>query len=292
MRSSLEDAMGPNNTISGLSAPPSAQQAVATALSRVLKTWDRASIHSLSEDEVKELHLFRVLISSSAETAGELADLFYRPDMMLDIRDEIARIALQRERHDRQKATFDATWKLWRSTTRAGGPDGLLLSLQRLEMPDPDLWHKVVLEHDPKDPEQRAAALWCVRQRSCDRATVAAYLCLVAADERLQAAGRRGDRVWLDAVLDVIEGWNAGVYKCQDIALSPVDMVLGQAAAFKRALDELSEITQDTRWPEPHGLFTEYHGRPVQPRNNWCLASGRLSAPPQLPDYVETRAVA
>lgn len=274
--------------MSDLSAPLGADQGVAIALRRVMQIRGQSSIAALTRDDTVELYTLHRLLLAPADEAGTLAALFHRPDMMLGIRDEVARMAARRAEHDRNKAVFDATDRLWRSLPWAGGPVGLLLSLQSLETPDPDLWHKVVLEHDPSCPEQRAAALWCVRQRSCDRATVAAFLAAVMLDGRLAAAARRGDRIWLDAVLDVIEAWNSGTYKTQALALSPADCLMGRASEVSQALNALAKITGEACWPEPQGLCVEYKGRAMLPRDNWCVAKGRMLSPPVLPDYIPT----
>jgi hypothetical protein len=220
MRGQLRGTLGTEEALTNLSSPPDKHQSVAIAVRRVMQVRGHDAVERLSKHEVTELYLLRDLLLADADKAGALAEAFHRPDMILGIRDEVARMAKRRALYEEQQAIFEATQKLWHSVQRAGGPDGLLLSLQRLAIPDPDLWHKVVLEHDPTCPEQRAAALWCVRQRSCDRATVAAFLAFAAMDDRLIAAGRSGDRIWLDAVLDVIDAWNSGVYKSQKIALS------------------------------------------------------------------------
>lgn len=287
MRTILKDALRPEVRLPDVVAPPSVEAAVGAALGRVLHLWNDASLDSLTRDEVVELFLFRRLLMSPADVAGDLSQLFHRPDMVLGIRDEIAAVRKRRASHDRQQAAFDATWRLWQSASQSGARGGLLMALQRLEAADPDLWHKVVLEHDPHDPEQRAAALWCVRQRSCDQATVAAYLAFLAADGHLQAAARRGDTVWLDAVLDVVEAWNAGSYKSQVLSLSPPDMLMSDAAIFTTELEALSLVTGQPRWPVPQGIFREYSGRPPRNRDNWCLKTGRMSSPPNHPDYID-----
>lgn len=67
---------------------------------------------------------------------------------------------------------------------------------------------------------------------------------------------------------------------------------MGQAPRFSAALDRLARVTGTPRWPEPSGLFVEYRGREVMPRENWCVNRGRMLAPPDMLDYAEPREVA
>lgn len=282
-RRAVADALFPP-TPEAFDAPPGKPEAIAAALSRVLAAWDSPPHDALSVEETTELYLLAELLKAPADRAGELAQLFQRPDIVLDMRDTVLRLARKRAIFDRQRAAFDATATAWQGGHQTAGqaePPGI----RELAAPDPDLWHRVVAEHDRTDPEQRSAALWCVRQTTCDRATVALYLACLAADGGLQAAALRGDTAFLDSVLGVIQAWNAGDYQVQELALDPPDSVAHDGARFAQALAELAILTESGRWPEPCGAFTEYHGRAPRSRAHWCLRSGRLIQAPDPADY-------
>ena len=273
--------------------PLNRQGATAQVLQRLVESRYRQQIHALPKTELVELWLVGRILRGSPGEAGEFAQLFRDPAAMLALRDEVDRLALRRAIFDRDHAAFQASLAQWEKGLPQGATKGsLLLALQALKVPDIDLWHRIVLEHDPRDPQQRAAALWCLRQKQCDRATVAAFLASAAADGRLQAAARNGDEVYLNAVQDIIEHWNAGYYRGCELALDPVDAVAHDAGRMTAALDELATLTGTRRWPDPHGVFTEYTGRKPRLRSHWCLRRGRLTARPSISDYVEFDALA
>lgn len=265
--------------------PPSQDEAIAKALRHVLKSWDCLSPGALNRDEVTELYLLDRLLRAAPAEAGRLSQAFLRPDIVLELRDETAALAQCRSDYDTQQKLFFATYALWDSAAPAR-VRGMLSVLEQLPKPDIDLWHHVVLDHDPRDPMQRAAALWCLRQKDCDRATIAAYLSFVAAEDRLQAAARAGDQVYLDAVRGVIDAWNAGFYRRQGLALSPTDAVAADAPRFAEALDDLAGLTGTPRWPDPQGLFTSYRGRRPRRRDHWCLKTGTLRQAPKPAHYA------
>ncbi|KMK68763.1 hypothetical protein IMCC21224_113649 [Puniceibacterium sp. IMCC21224] len=273
--------------------PETVDHAVARAMLRILDSWGMTGdspIATLPDDRLAELYLFDQLMRGTPDLAGALAQQFRSPDILLALRDQIGTIATRRATFERQRHAFDATRRAWDNQSRKLRPSALLTALQALDWPDSDLWHKVVMEHDPTDPAQREAALWCALQPSCDRTTVAAYLANLTIDGHLDAGLQRRDHSWLAGVQTVIENWNDGHYTRQLLALDPPDAVSAVAPHLSQILDQMATTTGQARWPDPRGLFAEYHGRAPRPRDNWCLQSGQLTAPPTLRDYVEVPA--
>ncbi|MGR3378999.1 hypothetical protein [Salipiger abyssi] len=275
----------------GGAEPETPDHALRRVLERILASWALHSPTELSDDRLHEIWLLIELVRATPDRAGELAQHFVNPDVLLDIRDRITAIDRRRRSYDAQMAAFRATCRAWESATGTAAPRSLLAALKTLDRADPDLWHKVIAEHDPHDPAQRDAALWCARQTSCERASVARFLADAAARGQIAAAARAGDTGWLDGLREVIDGWNAGRYAGRAMGLTPADAVAGSAPALAAQLDRLAEITGAPRWPEPRGLFAEYHGRAPRPRDHWSLADGGLSAPPQIADYLEPAAL-
>ncbi len=269
-----------------LQVPPDAHEALRRALSQVIVAWGRPAPSALSRDELVELFILARLLRATPQEAGELAQAFRRPDAILDVRDAVKEQVARRAIFDRGYAAFEATRQLWRQQGQ-GAEVSLLGLLQALPSPDPDLWHHVVLQHDPKDPDQRAAALWCLRQRSCDRATVALYLSWISADGRLEQAARDGDRSYLDALREIVGTAAQEGYLSQELALSPKAAVAESGAAVAATLKHVSEVTGDARWSLPKGLFVEYDGRAPMPRAHWDVANGALRRAPDLHDYVD-----
>ncbi|MCR8550850.1 hypothetical protein M4578_23745 [Salipiger sp. P9] len=271
----------------GAAEPETLDYALSRAVERILGSWGKRKLAELTREELQELWMLEQLVRATPDRAGALAQSFVNPDVVLEIRDRIAAIGQHRHAYEAQIGAFEATRRAW-SDAAGGPPDRLLLTaLQALDRPDPDLWHKVIVEHDPADPAQADAALWCARQPSCERASVAHFLAYAAADGRIEAAARRGDCLWLQGLQDVIEGWNARRYAGRSLGLTPPDAVATSAPALTAALDRLAEITCTPRLADPRGIFAEYRGRAARPRDHWCLATGRLQAPPQIADYVE-----
>ncbi len=270
--------------------PPLRTQSVAIALRRIMRAWACPEPDALNLEEVTELFLLDRLLHAPVEDAVELAEQFRRPDLVLAMRDEVDSQAARRAELDRQAALFRATAALWQGGS-SGEPEDLLAALRALPFADIDLWHHLVTSHDPQDPAQRSAALWCLGQPECDQATVAAYLSHVAADGQLQAAARRGDQAFLDAVLGLIEAWNRGAYGTRELALDPADTVATDAPRLAAELDALADITGSARWPEPRGLFAEYTGRPPRCRAFWCLRTGRVQTRPEPVHFLPPEAL-
>ncbi|MDJ0822387.1 MAG: hypothetical protein QNJ09_11345 [Paracoccaceae bacterium] len=266
----------------GFDAMTMRDQAISRALQLVRDRMTKTRTDALSDQSVRELFLLNQLLRVTPGEAGQLAQLFQRPDVVLDLRDQITQDLIRQAEFDRQHAIFNAALEVWRSDK-----DGSMREmLAALPCDDIDLWHHVVLNHDPHDAEQRQAALWCVQQAGCDRATVASWLTYLATDGHLMTAAVTGDTAYLQAVRDVIDAWNAGTYKRQSLALAPTDSLVGAAQPFQAALEELAQVTDSDRWPLPFGAFVEYTGRTPRPRDAWCLESGRLRTAPRAEDYL------
>ena len=285
-RAALATALAWGPSASGW--PPSRAEAVAALLQRCLVAWNAPGIAGLEAERVLALHLLTRLLHGTPGEAGELAQLFRRPDTVLAIRDEIDAMATARAAFDRDTQIFRATTE--RFTTQGNTPaTGLLDALQRLDAPDIDLWHHVVLAHDSADPDQGAAALWCVQQPECDRATVAVYLAQVSQNGRLVQAARTGDAPFLEAMRDIIQGWNAKTYTTRELALEPTDVLCAAASEFGATLLEVQRITGQS-WPRVSGAFVPHTGRAPRSRTLWDLKTGLLRQAPRRFDYFDTRA--
>ncbi|WP_299935695.1 hypothetical protein [uncultured Pelagimonas sp.] len=266
------------------SVPLDRDTAIARTLMGFMQGWKTQNLASLTETQRAELYLINTMLRASPGEAGRLAQLFARPDTMLDLRDEIDLIALRRAAFDRDYNAFLATQTLWDSNA---GPRPLRDTLISLQAEDVDLWHHVVVHHDLRDPDQRKAALWCLQQPACDRATLAAYFGRLTKEQFLRSSGAQADPAYLRAVQKLINDWNAGLYKEHEIALLPPDSVATLQPFFDIELNHLVEET-GTIWPNPHCIFVEFIGRPPRPRDHWELRTGQLSEPPRQQDYFES----
>jgi hypothetical protein len=267
--------------------PETAAQARRRVFGRILRTWNAETVHQLNDRQLQALWLLRELISATPCRAGELAQRFRRPDMVLAIRDQMRAIDARRQRFERQRDAFRATTMLWEQLATEEGR-ALVDALRAMTAPDPDLWHKVIAEHDLADPAQARAALWCARQPDCERASVALYLSRIAEAGRITSALRHGETAWLDGLGGVIRDWNAGRYTGRRLGLAPADAASRAASALSSELDRLAEQTGRPRWPDPTGIFVAYHGASPRPRDNWDLRAGRMTAPPRIEHFIET----
>lgn len=255
---------------------------------RILHTWRAETVEQLDDRQLQALWQLRELIAADPCRAGELAQRFRKPDVVLAIRDRVLEIDARRQRFERQRAAFRATRMAWKQTAPGKGHT-LVDALRALTAPDPDLWHKVIAEHDLADPEQARAALWCARQPGCERASVALYLSRIAEADRITIALRNGETEWLGGLCSVIRGWNAGRYTGQALGFvrKDADEASRAASALSSQLDTLAEQTGQTRWPDPTDIFATSHGEAPRPRDNWDLRAGRMIAPPRLEHYIE-----
>ena len=263
--------------------PETLHSATARTLRSIMAGWGADGIADLSDSDVTELALLLALFRASPGDAGRLSALFQRPGALLGLRDELAAIGARRARFERQRDTFEATRAIW-IMRRGTRPAELRDSLERMALPDPDLWHHIVSGHDSACPAQARAALWCVQQSACDRATVALFLRRIFAEDRLSGA----DPATRAALRRVIKLWNSGWYCTQEIGLSEPPET---EAAKDKALAQLQDLAQnmgEDRWPAPFGIFESMAGRAVKPRDNWCLVTGTLTAPPRIEDYLDS----
>lgn len=261
-------------------APPTRETAIARILGRILDSWKVTDLAELPPNLTIALTQLERLLKADPGEAGRIAQMFQRPDVVLSLRDEIEKIAEARAAYDRAFDAFQATCRIFAASPQ---PGNLTEALQRLGTVDGDLWHRIVLEHDPTDPAQRSAALWCVTQPDCDRATVAAYLATLPDETQLQNAEIDGDLGFLGQVRRIIDNCNAGFYRRQELAFTPDS---GSAAALARELDGLAVLNREPRWPDPQCLFVLYEGRDPRPRPAWDIALGRLVAAPNRADYL------
>lgn len=261
-------------------APPTRATAIARILSRMLTGWQVSDLNELPPDLTAALTLLERLLTSDPGEAGRLAQFFQRPDLVLGLRDETDRIARVRERYDRAFAAFEAT-RVMQAAYPA--PRDLRQALESLGTPDTDLWHRIVMEHDPSDPAQRDAALWCVTQANCDRASVAAYFARLPDGAQLQNAALDGDEAFLQRIKYLISRCNASYYTVQEIAFTPPP---DAANRLSQELDALAALTEEARWPDPQCVLRPMEGRAPRPRRTWDLTAGRLTAPPHRSDYL------
>ena len=267
-------------------APADPAEMVADILCRIARAGGNTAPGRLRPDQVTELYLLARLLRAAPDEAGQLAQLFRRPATVLALHEAVGRQARARSAFDRQRRAFDATAALWRKTPPPAPRRSLASAVKALGAPDPDLWHRIVAEHDRSDPDHREAALWCASQPACNRATVALFIVRIAEEGVLQTAARHGDMRYLDDVRAVIVAWNAGFYTVAELALDPPEAIAGKAGVVSRALDDVARLTLAQRWPDPAGAFAAHPGRPARPRVHWCLRTGLLTAPPDPADYA------
>ena len=261
-------------------APPSRATAVARILARLMNTWNVTDVAMLPRDLTITLSLLERLLTTSPGEAGRIAQMFQRADVVLRLRDEIDRIARTREAYDRAFAAFQATRLMYAADP---APLSLTQALDALRTPDPDLWHHVVQTHDPSDHDQRDAAVWCIHQPACDRATVAAFLARLPDGAQLATAALDGDDAFLEEVHDLITRCNDGYYTRQDLAYRPP---VDATKRLAQELDALATLMQDARWPDPQCVFQRLEGRTPRPRPAWDMTQGRVIRAPNRADYL------
>jgi hypothetical protein len=261
-------------------APPSRATAVARILSRVLDSWKISDLGTLPHDLTVTLTLLERLLTADPSEAGRIAQMFQRPDVVLGLRDEIDRIGRLRTAHDLAFAAYQATRRLHGLHP---APRNLVQALTALSTTDADLWHSVVRAHDPSDPAQRDAALWCVSQPTCDRATLACYLARLPDGAQLQNAALDGDRAFVDRIRNLIRLCNSGTYTRQELSYAPPPHT---AQRLAQELDALSAITGEPRYPDPQCVFQVMEGRAPRPRPAWDLRAGRVTRAPNRADYL------
>ncbi|MBY6159824.1 hypothetical protein KUV73_03030 [Mameliella alba] len=261
-------------------APPSRATAVARILSRIMDSWNASDIAALPRDMTLTLTLLERLLNAEPGEAGRIAQMFRRPDVVLGLRQEIDTIAKARAAYDRAFAAFQATRLMNAADPK---PRTLMQALHSLGTPDTDLWHRIVRDYDPTDPDQRNAALWCVGRPECDRATVATFLSRLPEGAQLQNAWLNGDDAFLQHVRQVIGNCNDGLYRQQEIGFDPEPLA---AEALAKELDALATLNGKARWPDAQCAIVALDGRAPRPRPAWDIKAGQLAAPPARADYL------
>lgn len=272
-------------------SPPDRKAATGQVLRRFFARLNVDAADDLGRPELLALHTLSRILMETPENAGRLAQRFLRPEVVLELRDEVDQMDAAYQSYQTGHNAYLAAQRQWKRLQQGQSAGSILKAIQSLDTPDIDLWHRIVLEHDPYDHEQRNAALWCMQQPQCDRGTIAVYMSYIAADGSLLAAARIGDRAYLEHVRRILTAWNNGEYRTQEIALDPVNAVEGHARVMTKALDDLQRITGERRWADPHGMFVAYKGRPARLRLEWQLSTGEVLLEPYILDYVEGEAI-
>ena len=265
--------------------PDSVDRAISRVVRLIANTWKKPTSLHMAPEQLTDIYVMDQLLRAKPEDAGRLAQLFRDPSRMLEIRDQIAALGQQNERFNRHKNAYSAMWSMWSNRQNCDHRLSQVDTLAAMSHPDPDLWHQIIAEHDPDQPDQRNAALWCALQPECDRASVALFLALSATQSTLVYAAETGDRVFLDGVHQIIQQWNNAVYHRHEFALDPPELVMRAAGEFDLALTELSQILDIPVWPMPKSAFTEYSGISPKPRPCWDMHNGGLVRKPMVPDY-------
>lgn len=276
------------NELQPFGAPPDRDTTIARTLQGFMHGWNVKDVAKLSKSQSSELYLINTLLRSNPGEAGRIAQLFARPETMLDLRDEIDVIALRRAAFDQDYNAFVATRDLW--SRLASAPQSLNAQLQALGAPDIDLWHHIVMTHDMADKDQRSAALWCLQQQEVDRATVAGFFGRLTKEGTLRKALAEGDTDFLACIQGLIRAWNDSFYKHSCLSLRPAFNLITLKPLFDLELEHLRLQDGDTGWVAPHCLFVNYEGRAPRNRGLWDVKGNGLTQPPRQADYFETEA--
>lgn len=266
-------------------SPPCRDTVIALTLRGFMLGWKTEDLTKLSEQQRCELYLINTLLRSDPGEAGRIAQLFARPETMLDLRDEIEEISQRRAAFDRDYNAFVATQDLWANKTDE--KQSLIALVQGLRAPDMDLWHHVVVNHEMSDPDQRRAALWCLQQKDVNRSTVAAFFGRIANEQALRTALVQGDTEFLTSIQELIRTWNDSFYKLSELALDPALNVSTLKPLLDRELEYIQENVDAGEWIAPHCLFVEYEGRAPRNRDQWDLRNSCLTRSPCQLDYFE-----
>lgn len=258
---------------------------IALTLRGFMQGWKTEELTELSEQQRCELYLINTLLRSDPGEAGRIAQLFTRPETMLDLRDEIEEISQRRAAFDRDYGAFAATQDLWANKTEE--KQSLIALLQGLRAPDMDLWHHVVMNHDMSEPDQRRAALWCLHQKDVNRSSVAAFFARLTKEQALRTALAQKDAEFLSSVQELIRTWNDSFYKLSELALDPSLDVSALKPLFDLELEYMQEHADAGDWVAPHCLFVDYEGRAPRNRDQWDLRNSRLTQAPCQVDYFE-----
>ncbi|QFS81405.1 hypothetical protein FIU97_00980 [Roseivivax sp. THAF40] len=264
----------------GAAEPDRVDDALATVIGHVVELWQVERPEELTDPQIRELYMLDRLARSAPASAGRLAQNFRNPSLAIDIRDKIAALRTRRKDFEQHRDALEATRHLFSTGTAQGGLK------DAATVPDPDLWHHVITQHDPTDLAQRDAALACVLQRDCNRATIALWFFDLVMDGTLEEAARAGDTAFLDKVREVIARWNAHRYMRDEIGLTPEDALADAAMAVARRLDRVAELAGTPRWDMPVAMFEQYDGPPPRPRPAWNIPEGCITTAPRDADYL------
>lgn len=288
-RATVADAMmagaGVQPIVLHLNEPETADAAKAAIVRQAVASFGDGDLDDLPQDQLAELYLFVDLLTTTPGNAGRLAHYFRNPAEVLHLRDQLRQIAEDRARFEQQQITFQSARSFWRSAGKKG-TGGLLNSLQSLRFADVDLWHYVVVKHDLTNPDQRAAADWCVMHPNCDQATLAVYIRRMLDSGAFEAAIETGDQDRLAMLRSVILRWISAGSSQQSLVLEASPDAESDMARLAALIERLPQDTDGPRWTLPTGAFGALPGRDAQPRDHWCLQTGRMRAAPRWHDYV------
>lgn len=272
----------------GRSEPIPVDVALGQIVLRILNAWHKMNAAEATDIEIRELYLFCQVMKAEPQEAGPMLNLFLKPGKLLDIRDQLDTIRSARDRYETQRDTFEATRAVWQM--RSGKSDARLLdTMQRMAMPDPDLWHYIVTGHDTNKANQVEAATWCLQQPMCDKATIAAYFCRVVRLGLLKAAIEEKDDDYINMLLDVISRWNGAWYTNSELEWDFGDSAEDLETELSADLARVAEVTSSPPISDPVLMFRDYTGRKVRRRDNWSLVEGTLTSPPKIEDYVDSK---
>lgn len=265
--------------------PPTPDHVVALAIGRILGSWGLETLEQANDDQITDLAAFVGLVTADGDVASRLAMHFRMPAQILEIRDQIAWITDRRARFERQRDAYQAARGLW-MMRRGKGAAGLLPLLRSMAAPDPDLWHHVITTCDLRDDHQRNAALWCLAQPDCAKATAATWLIRLVYEGSLARAAQRQDADTARALAPVLARWNGCGFADGELGLTPPDALARAATPLCTETEALSNAT-GISLPVPRHLFDTLTGRAPHRRDNWCLVTGTLIAPPRIEDYLD-----
>ncbi|WP_146188623.1 hypothetical protein [Pseudoprimorskyibacter insulae] len=265
-------------------APISFDDALRRAVRRIMSAWEHSSPETATDSDILELFLFCRVMTTDAPEAGRLMQLFLKPELVLDMREHLLKVRLTHEMFERQRTQYEAARAVWQM--RSDRAYKLKDSLERLAVPDPDLWHHIVTTHEPRFKDQRDAAFWCLMQSSCDQATIAAFFMRVVEDQLLVRALRVGDTDCSDAIREIAQRWNGGYYTNSEFDLKMDNLAHVYQSGLADELSAAQRLFRQDPVDLPLRVFRDYMGRPPRDRSNWSLSRGTMMTPPREEDYV------
>lgn len=265
--------------------PPRFEEGLGRAVRRILNAWARRDAREATDEEILDLYTFCQLMTATAPEAGRLLQAFLKPEHVLDLRQEMIEIGQSHDRYSLQRDQFIAAQSVWQSPPTDGST--LLKTLERFNVPDQDLWHHIVLRHEPRFKDQGEAALWCLSQPDCDQATIAAFFVRAVEEKLLTRAARTGNAPYLDRVSLIIRMWNKGDYSRSELAYEVGQGAKAYAGGLANELDRAADILNLPHMTSPVDVFRDYAGRAPRARGHWNLSRGTITAAPQADDYID-----